>query len=344
MIFIRSVVNKYCVALVVPWCGGQHQIPSIPHAVSSSTRLLASLSFNPPDPPASKGIPVYPNIDFAKGNDPGSEATKRNGDSNAVYVVSGASRGIGVQFVRSLMERTKGTIVACCRLPDSAIGLNEYIVSLPEIDAKRICKVVLDLEKQDTIESAAATIRDKFHRVDILFNVAGILGDGLTTPGPERSISKLDRSWVEETMAVNVIGPLMLSKELAPLMKSKIRGKVNEGQAQRPIAIIASLSARVGSIADNELGGWISYRMSKSALNQATRTMAHELKRQGTWTVALHPGTTDTDLSKPFQGNVQEGRLFPVNFTVNRLLDVIDSMQEEHSGGLYDWAGKALPF
>ena len=108
--------------------------------------------------------------------------------------------------------------------------------------------------------------------------------------------------------------------------------------------MVANLSARVGSISDNGLGGWYSYRMSKSALNQATRTMAHELKRQSTWCIALHPGTTDTDLSKPFQKNVQEGRLFPVDFTVSQLLDVIDSMGEENSGGLYDWAGKAIPF
>jgi hypothetical protein len=72
--------------------------------------------------------------------------------------------------------------------------------------------------------------------------------------------------------------------------------------------------------------------------------MAHELKRQGTWTCALHPGTTDTDLSKPFQKNVQEGRLFPVGFTTNQLLNVIDSLTEEHNGGFYDWAGKALPY
>merc|ERR1712032_1186676 len=81
-------------------------------------------------------------------------------------------------------------------------------------------------------------------------------------------------------------------------------------------------------------GGWYSYRMSKSALNQATRTMAHELKRKSIWSIALHPGTTDTDLSKPFQGNVQKGRLFPVDFTVDSLLGVIDSMQEENSGGM----------
>lgn len=219
--------------------------------------------------------------------------------------------------------------------------MNEFIESLDE--SSRVCVVQLDMEDQESIERASSQIRDKFGRVDVLLNVAGLLGDAKITPGPERSISKLDRQWVEKTMAVNVIGPVMLSKELAPLMVTKQRRKKEDGEG-RPVSVIANLSARVGSISDNELGGWYSYRFSKAALNQATRTMAHELKRQGIWTIALHPGTTDTDLSKPFQANVQEGRLFPVDFTVNQLLDVIDSMTAEHSGGLYDWAGKAISF
>jgi NAD(P)-dependent dehydrogenase (short-subunit alcohol dehydrogenase family) len=222
--------------------------------------------------------------------------------------------------------------------------LQEYISSMSQQKtAGRIQLVTLDVENQQSIEDAASTIKERYNRVDVVLNVAGILGDGTTTPGPERSLSKMDRSWVEKTLAVNVIGPVMLCKELAPLMKSKTTAaKAKEGG--RPISVVANLSARVGSIADNELGGWYSYRLSKAALNQATRTMAHELKRQGTWSIALHPGTTDTDLSKPFQRNVQEGRLFPVEFTVAQLSAVIDSMEERNSGGLYDWSGKALPF
>jgi NAD(P)-dependent dehydrogenase (short-subunit alcohol dehydrogenase family) len=209
-------------------------------------------------------------------------------------------------------------------------------------DMQRIQLVTLNLEDQSSIEQAATEIKSQFKRVDLLLNVAGILGDGQSTPGPERTIGKLDRDWMEKTFNVNVVGPVMLSKELVPLMAQR-RGKKNESE-NRPPAVIANLSARVGSISDNELGGWYSYRMSKSALNQATRTMAHELKRQSIWCIALHPGTTDTDLSKPFQRNVQEGRLFPVDFTVDSLLKVIDSMQDDNSGGLYDWAGKAIPF
>lgn len=344
---VRSAVKRSCVGALAFRLGGTKTTraycaaPRVLTACTTvNTRLFSSSSFTPPEPPSSKGISVYPDIDLSSSLQVESESARRNSDTDAVFVVQGASRGIGLQFVKSLVERTEGTVVACCRSPETANGLNEFIETLD--DPSRVHVIALDLEDQESIEQASATIRDQFNRVDVLLNVAGLLGDAKTTPGPERSIAKLDREWTEKTMAVNVIGPVMFSKEMAPLMKTKQRGK-NKGE-ERPASVIASLSARVGSISDNELGGWYSYRFSKAALNQATRTMAHELKRQGTFTVALHPGTTDTDLSKPFQRNVAEGRLFPVDFTVNQLLDCVDNMTAEHSGGLYDWSGRAIPF
>jgi len=132
----------------------------------------------------------------------------------------------------------------------------------------------------------------------------------------------------------------MVSQALAPLVEQRRNPK--QPQDMRPPAIITNLSARVGSISDNNLGGWYSYRASKAALNQATRCMALELKRKHVWTVALHPGTTQTDLSLPFSKNVQEGRMFPVDFTVERLLSVVECTEEEHSGVFFDWAGIAL--
>lgn len=330
-------------------------------AVSSSFPALASSpdsSFNPPVPPTSKGVPVYPDIDFSVAEDSESISYKRNRDRDAVYVVNGSSRGIGLQFVKSLLERCGGKVVACCRSPDASPALQDFLSSAEPKHSARVTVLPLDVQDQSSIAELARAIEQKYNRVDVLLNVAGILGDGLTTPGPERSLSKVDRSWAERSMAINTIGPVMVSQALAPMMRSKPGGRRRrmpsggggDEAAPPPVpdlraaTVIANLSARVGSVSDNELGGWITYRMSKSALNQATRTMSHELKRQGTWTVALHPGTTDTDLSKPFQRNVAEGRLFPVDFTVKQLLDVIDSLGEEHSGGLYDWSGKALPF
>jgi NAD(P)-dependent dehydrogenase (short-subunit alcohol dehydrogenase family) len=237
----------------------------------------------------------------------------------------------------------QGTVVACCRSPDSATALNEFISSLD--DPSRIQVVSLDVEDQASIESASLIIKEKFGRVDMLLNNAGILGDGKATPGPERSLAGMDRAWLEKSMAVNLTGPVMLSKELSPLMMQRRKKKKNPDEEERAIAVIANVSAGVGSISDNEIGGWYSYRMSKAALNQATRTMALELKRQSTWTVSLYPGMADTDLSKPFQSkNLKEGFIKPVDFTVGKLLDIVDSMNEESSGGFYDWSGQALSF
>ena len=167
----------------------------------------------------------------------------------------------------------------------------------------------LDVEIQESIDDLARTIAKEYRRVDMLLNVAGILGDsGLTTPGPERSLLKLDCDWLMKTMSVNVVGPTMLVKALSPLMHTSggrqtvemmdgLRVELLPPSHHRPPMVIVNLSARVGSISDNLSGGWYSYRMSKSALNQATRTMGHEMARQGPCIVALHPGTTDTGLT-----------------------------------------------
>ena len=233
--------------------------------------------------------------------------------------------------------------MACCRTPDQADQLHAFRNSLP--NPSRINVLPLDLKDQSSIEALGTRIREMYSRIDVLLNVAGLLGNGKTTPGPERSITKIDRDWFDMTMSINVIGPVMLTKELVPLLSQR-RGQRRQGQDEmdRPVALVANLSARVGSISDNGLGGWYSYRISKAALNQATRTMALELNRQSVWCVALHPGTTDTDLSKPFQANVKKESLFPVDFTVDQLLKVIDCVHTDHSGGFYDWAGKAISF
>jgi len=240
----------------------------------------------------------------------------------------------------------QGTVIACCRSPETSPGLTQLLSSHPS--SSRIRVVQLDVESEDSLTHAVSSIEELTNkRIDLLLNVAGILGDGgKTTPGPERSLPQLQRSWMEKSMVVNAIGPLLLAGSLAPSLRTR-GGRRREGESgavPRPTAVVANLSARVGSISDNGLGGWYSYRMSKAALNQGTRTMAHEMGRQGTIVVALHPGTTQTDLSGPFSGNVAEERMFPVEFTVEKLLGVIDSLEGENSGGLYDWAGKALPF
>jgi NAD(P)-dependent dehydrogenase (short-subunit alcohol dehydrogenase family) len=317
------------------------------HSLSTVLSTVSGGGFTAPSPPSSKGTAVFDDLDLTVKS---SEATRRNAAKSSVFCITGGNRGIGLQFVKSLLHRTKGTVVACCRAPENAPALEAIKMSLPEDERSRLQVQKLDIEDQSSIEEAAESIKSKFGRVDVLLNVAGILGDGgKTTTGPERSLAGINRQWFEKNLAVNVVGPVMLTQALAPLLQTKRRhgskkGEQGDDSKQRPTAVVANLSARVGSISDNELGGWYSYRISKSALNQAVRTIAHEGKRQGFQCIALHPGTTDTDLSRPFQRNVQDGRLFPVDFTVSQLLDCIDSLDDVHSGGLYDWSGKALPF
>eukprot|EP00956_Cyclotella_meneghiniana_P018038 scaffold29819_cov68-Cyclotella_meneghiniana.AAC.2 len=290
--------------------------------IQTSCLSSTSSSFRAPEPPQSHGKPIFPDVPINATTSQDNIASIRNEDPDAVFVVNGSSRGIGLQFIKSLLQRTKGKIVACCRTPDKAYDLQKVASDHPQ----RIQILPLDVEQQSTIDKLAKTIANDYQRVDGLFNVAGILGDGVTTPGPERSLAMIERDWLEKSLAVNVIGPVMLTKALSPMMrttgrKSIVVEGVNGQNIKidlppiRPPTIVANLSARVGSISDNRLGGWYSYRLSKSALNQSTKTMGLELKRQGTWILALHPGTTDTDLSMPFQKNVQKERLFPVHFT-----------------------------
>ena len=305
-------------------------------------RLFSSSSeFSPAPPPGTHGTPVFDNVDFAVLQDDSIlfESTKRNADPEAVFVVTGASRGIGLQFVKSLLERCRGKIIACCRAP------TPELTALMEESSSRVEMVTLDLEDQGSIAAAGKQIRDTYDRADALFNVAGILHDGTpNSPGPERALTKIDREWFEKTLAVNLLGPVMWTQELTPLLAQRRRSSKDQSVASRPKAVVVNLSARVGSISDNGLGGWYSYRMSKTALNQFTRTAALELKRSQAWVIAVHPGTTATGLSEPFQKNVKEGSLFPVGFTVQQLLNVVDALEEKHSGGLYDWSGQALSF
>ena len=133
---------------------------------------------------------------------------------------------------------------------------------------------------------------------------------------------------------INVIGPAMTAKYFIPLLRRDKK------------AVFAALSARVGSISDNRLGGWYAYRASKAALNMILKTTALETQRRFTnqLIIDLHLGTVDTALSKPFQGNVPEGKLFTPAFSAEQLLGVIDKLSEKDSGFLFDWAGEKIEF
>ena len=184
----------------------------------------------------------------------------------------------------------------------------------------------LDLTEEGTIAAAAERLRDGTP-FDLVFDATGALTiDGI---GPEKTIRVLDPQAMAKQFAVNAIGPALIFKHFLPLLRRDRR------------AVFATLSARVGSIGDNRLGGWISYRASKAALNQIVRTTAIEAARTHPQAViaALHPGTVTTPLSEPYSAGRE--RLSP-DHSARMLLDVLDGLQPAQSGRFFAYDGSAI--
>jgi len=242
-------------------------------------------------------------------------------------LVSGASRGIGLGFVRQLVSGGRARRVwAGCRDPEGAAALAELAAGS---DVVRLVR--LDVTDEDGLAAAAAAVGAEHEPLDLVINCAGVLHRP-GGPTPERRLADVRADWLMEAFAVNGAGPLLLAKHLEPLLPRRDR------------AVFASLSARVGSIGDNRLGGWYAYRGSKAAQNMFIRTLSIELARRarGAICVALHPGTTDTELSRPFQGGVPESKLFTAERAVEQLLRVIDGLGPGDNGRFIAWNGEKI--
>ena len=224
-------------------------------------------------------------------------------------VVIGASGGIGSAFVDHLRGDRH-----CARV----IGLHRR--SDPPID----------ITDESTVTAATAWLRDTVPAVHLILDATGALS--LDGRRPEKRLAELDPQIMARHFAVNATGTALLLKHLGPLLPRRQRG------------IFATLSARVGSIEDNRHGGWISYRASKAALNQIVRTAAIEMRWRQPQAVciALQPGTVDTRLSAPWYSGDGSDLLTPAEST-RRLLEVLDALGTEASGGLYDHAGERIP-
>jgi len=169
-------------------------------------------------------------------------------------------------------------------------------------------------------------------RLDWCINCIGMLHTQQS--GPEKTLTRFDPDFFQKNMQINVLPSLLLAKYLPSNFKGVDR------------AIMATVSAKVGSIEDNRLGGWVSYRASKAALNMALKTIAIEWQRKlpNVAVASLHPGTTDTSLSKPFQNNVPIDKLFSPEKTAALLLAVLDKLTPAESGRFWSWDGTELPW
>ena len=225
-----------------------------------------------------------------------------------VAVVFGAGGGIGGALVEAIQ----------------ASGKFKHLVSF-----SRSTSPAIDLLDEGSLERAAAFAAD-LGELRLAIDATGFLHDD--RQGPEKSWRQLDAAKLARAFALNAIGPALIMKHVLPRLPRS--GK----------AVFATLSARVGSIGDNQLGGWYSYRASKAALNQLVRTAAVELARRSpnSICVALHPGTVATALSAPFAATGLE--VHPPMAAARHLLAVVDQLTAEANGGFFDWRGQTVPW
>lgn len=234
-------------------------------------------------------------------------------------LVVGASGGIGGAFCQKIASQfPKVTLIRMARNPES---LGKLPVSTQDI--------AIDISSEQSIEAAVTQLDDE-SCIDWCFIATGWLHDDKHQP--EKSYRALSAEQMSYSFQVNALGPSLLLKALLSRVKPK-----------HPLNV-GILTARVGSISDNRMGGWHSYRASKAALNMLIKNFSIELGRmkKPVVVVGLQPGTTATDLSAPFQRGVAPENLQTPTYTASQLLKVMQALEINDSGGLYDFLG--IPF
>lgn len=186
-------------------------------------------------------------------------------------------------------------------------------------------KTGFDITDPASVNSVMAGLNERFELV--------VVATGILAPEgqkPEKSLGMIDADAMAQMMAVNATGPALVLRHMPKLLPHDRR------------SVVAVLTARVGSIGDNNLGGWYAYRASKAAANQIVRTAAIEIRRQRKQSiiVALHPGTVDTEFTKGYPGH----KKLPAPVAAEHLLQVMDGLTSEQNGGFFDWAGKTVPW
>lgn len=239
------------------------------------------------------------------------------GDLNVA--IMGASGGIGGAFVDALtIHPSVNRVFRLARSLETDIAQDTIHV---------------DLDSETTIADAAMVLKEEVGTLDIVLVATGILHNTDTSLAPEKTWRALSAGALEAVYQINTVGPTLMAKHFLPLLNKDRK------------SVFAALSARVGSIEDNQLGGWHAYRMSKAALNMALKTLSVELamKNKNALCVGLHPGTVDTNLSAPFQGNVPEGKLFSPAQSAGYMLNVLDGLSRQDSGNVFAWDGQRIP-
>lgn len=231
---------------------------------------------------------------------------KSFGDTPLNIVVIGANGGIGSALISLLKDQ----------YPSSSIHA--------------LSRLEIDFTDEDKIKNTAEHCSINAP-IDLVIVTTGLLHKD-SFISPEKSLRDINAKSLQEVLHVNAIGPALVMKHFLP--------KMNKTQK----SVFATLSARVGSISDNQLGGWYAYRSSKAALNMMIKTASIEMSRQNKnlSVIGLHPGTVNTNLSSPFQGNTKASKLFTPEESAMHLLNVINNLSFTDTGKIIAWNGQEI--
>ncbi len=230
--------------------------------------------------------------------------------------VIGSSGAIGNAFLEHYIK------------DESVENIFSFSRSNISIENNKVIHGLIDVENETSIQKASQSLEEV--KLDEIIIASGLLHT--EDFGPEKSIKDLKPDNILKILSVNTVGPAIVGKYFLPLLNKKNK------------SVMAFLSARVGSISENKLGGWYSYRASKAALNQIIKNFSIEINRVNPQAIilGLQPGTVESNFSQPFKKNVKEGNLFTAEYSVSMLLDVINSSTTKDSGKLIGWDGEEI--
>jgi NAD(P)-dependent dehydrogenase (short-subunit alcohol dehydrogenase family) len=230
--------------------------------------------------------------------------------------VIGSSGAIGNAFLEHYIK------------DESVENIFSFSRSNISIENNKVIHGLIDVENETSIQKASQSLEEV--KLDEIIIASGLLHT--EDFGPEKSIKDLKADNILKILSVNTVGPAIVGKYFLPLLNKKNK------------SVMAFLSARVGSISENKLGGWYSYRASKAALNQIIKNFSIEINRVNPQAIilGLQPGTVESNFSQPFKKNVKEGNLFTAEYSVSMLLDVINFSTTKDSGKLIGWDGEEI--
>jgi NAD(P)-dependent dehydrogenase (short-subunit alcohol dehydrogenase family) len=240
---------------------------------------------------------------------------------NLTTLIIGANSGIAKSLAQSIIDTTDNHLIVVSRETSfyrQAMFSHSKVMTVNDYGEETIRKIVAQI---------AAETKQSISKV---FICHGVLHTDASLP--EKRLEDFSPTMFHHILTANTVTPMLWLKYLTPRLSGKVECKVT------------IFSARVGSITDNQLGGWYSYRASKAALNMLIKSASIELTRRAKniKLISFHPGTTDTPLSKPFQNNVPDGKLFTSDFVAQQLLAIVNKMPIDGQASFIDWQGENI--